>query len=316
MKSGMSIHKICKIGFMGVAACLFLYGCNSTPSNKENDNASNIERINEGESLAEKASIAEEESILMNAVTNEDGDAKEEVVENDGLDASQMINVQYVDDSVYVNAQSDAEKLMSIQYPQLEYHSQDSNDMIIKILDQVNNGCKGEADSYHSGYEDLARSEYKEITDWEDGSYFYYSKAYLRNTSSKIFSMAEEISSYAHGAHSCCYYNTFNFDVMTGNEILFSNLISDKEALYSALKIALLEKYDASVFYDEDTLSETLHDYVFDPSFGELTFTIENDGVSFWFGNYDLAPFAEGCQMVTIPFEGNEGLFQKEYVSE
>lgn len=227
-----------------------------------------------------------------------------------------LISMETCSDPVYKgNTTDDRMILMDIKYPVLADYSDNSGSIFYTILNQVNNGCLEGVRDYRSNFESMARDEYNEKTNWEDGAYFYFSEGYLRRVDEKVFSMVEFIETYANGAHPSHYYNSYNYDMTTGAKITLSNLVTDKEALYNAIKKALLEKYDESVFLDDTTLTTTLHNYVCDPSYGEMNFTIEKDGVSFWFSNYDLAAYSEGRQMVTIPFKGNEGLFQKEYVT-
>lgn len=227
-----------------------------------------------------------------------------------------MITVDVIRDPIFKGKNADYSMiLMDIHYPGLTDFSDNSGSTLYTIIDRVNQQCKAEASDYITDFEKMARDEYEDKTDWEDGAYFYNADGYLRRVDGKVFSMVEGITSYAHGAHECYFFETFNYDVATGKEITLEDLVSDKEALYNAIKKELSAKYDASLFLEEDTLTKTLHDYVCDAAFGGLKFSIEKDGVSFWFGNYDLTAYVYGCQMVTVPFKGNDGLFNKEYVT-
>lgn len=227
-----------------------------------------------------------------------------------------MITVDVIRDPIFKGKNTDYSMiLMDIRYPKLTDFSDNSGSTLYTIIDRVNQQCKDAASDYITDFEKMARDEYEEKTDWEDNSYFYNADGYLRRVDGKVFSMVEGMRSYAHGAHECYFFDTFNYDVATGKEITLENLVSDKEALYNAIKKELSEKYDASLFLEEDTLTKTLHDYVCDAAYGGLKFSIEKDGVSFWFGNYDLTAYVYGCQMVTVPFKGNDGLFNKEYVT-
>ena len=228
-----------------------------------------------------------------------------------------LISVDIVRDPIFKSKNIDYRMiLMDIHYPMLSDFGDNSGSTLYTIIDRVNKQCKAGADAYLNDFEKTARDEYEGKTDWDDGAYYYNADGYLRRVDGKVFSMVEGIEANAHGVHPTYFFDTFNYDVVTGKEITLEDLVSDKEALYNAIKKELSEKYDAGIFLDEDTLTKTLHDYVCDPTFGELRFSIEKDGVSFWFGNYDLTAYVSGCQMVTVPYKGNDGLFNKEYVTD
>ena len=286
---------------------------NTTASERQVESSSTTTKASTA-STTDTTAVSDRKVVINNTIsggTVSNVDAKGTIQSVDS-----MITVDEVRDPIFKGKNTDYSMiLMDIRYPKLIDFSDNSGSTMNTIIDCVNKQCKDAADDYITDYEKMARDEYEDKTDWEDGAYFYNAGGYLRRVDDKVFSMVEGIESYAHGAHECYNFDTFNYDVATGKEITLENLVSDKEALYNAIKKELSEKYDASLFLEEDTLTETLHDYVCDAAYGGLKFSIEKDGVSFWFGNYDLTAYVYGCQMVTVPFKGNEGLFNKEYVT-
>lgn len=49
------------------------------------------------------------------------------------------------------------------------------------------------------------------------------------------------------------------------------------------------------------------------PIIGQVQWFLTNDGVTIWFNQYDIAPYAAGPVTVEIPFEKQGDLFEKQY---
>lgn len=128
-----------------------------------------------------------------------------------------------------------------------------------------------------------------------------------------VFSMRYDVSSYTGGAHGNYGVLGYNFDSRTGKELSLEDVISDREALYERLLELLDERYGAGQMLFEG-YEETVRDEVFGHEVGgypmSLTWTLGKDGMTVYFEQYVIAPYAAGLLTVEIPYAGNEGMFQ------
>lgn len=159
--------------------------------------------------------------------------------------------------------------------------------------------------------EDFA--EYGEESFW--GPYVFENDMYLRRGDSQVLSVMTDNYEYTGGAHGGRYFNGYNFEVQTGKEILLEDVIVDKSRLAQALTAELMEKY-WEFEYTEDYWMGMLESYISDEPMEfkpEFTWTVEYDGVSFYFSNYELVTYAEGTQEVTLHCSEYPYLFNSRY---
>lgn len=116
------------------------------------------------------------------------------------------------------------------------------------------------------------------------------------------------------GAHPWDDWESKTFDVMTGEEVLLSRFIPDKEALFTYLKDYFTKDAEYS-FYDEweDALSETVENSYKDIDkvknseeyIPVLNWALCTDGIEINFDHYTIAPRVEGDISVVIPYTEN-----------
>lgn len=116
------------------------------------------------------------------------------------------------------------------------------------------------------------------------------------------------------GAHPWDDWESKTFDVMTGEEVLLSRFIPDKEALFTYLKDYFAKDAEYS-FYDEweDALSETVENSYKDIDkvknseeyIPVLNWALCTDGIEINFDHYTIAPRVEGDISVVIPYTEN-----------
>ena len=140
-----------------------------------------------------------------------------------------------------------------------------------------------------------------------DGVYPYYveSDIGIRRADTEALSFLAEISSFYGGAHPNTGFVSVNLDPETGREISLTDVISDPEKLPEALKKALLKAYTELEDAAFEDIAETLKTY----KAADYVWTLEKDGVRFWFAPYALAPYAAGAQNAELYFEDDPGLF-------
>lgn len=156
-------------------------------------------------------------------------------------------------------------------------------------------------------------AEYGEDSFW--GPYVFENDMYLRRADNQVLSVMTHNYEYAGGAHGGRYFGAYNFEVQTGKEILLEDVIVDKSRLAQALATELTEKY-WELEYTEDYWLELLEGYVSDEPMEfkpEFTWTVDYDGVTFYFGNYELVAYAMGTQEVTLHYSEYPHLFNSRY---
>ena len=103
----------------------------------------------------------------------------------------------------------------------------------------------------------------------------------------------------------------YNFDTETGRELQITDVISDMsqipELVYAELKCQMVEEK-----FSSDT---AVADYFKNTPKKDIVWTLDYNGVTFYFSAGTLAEEEFGAMMVHIPFEGNENLFTPKYLN-
>ncbi len=147
-----------------------------------------------------------------------------------------------------------------------------------------------------------AHDMYKESQDaFPDSGFTLEYRQQADRCDSRVLSVAEWYSVFSGGAHGGYGNLAATFDTQTGKKLALSDVISDVSALPSVLAQKLKEEYADVDFFEED-LETALQNYI--PESGEPYFVwdLDNNGVTFYFQCYDLAPYACGMQIITLPY--------------
>lgn len=147
------------------------------------------------------------------------------------------------------------------------------------------------------------------------GPYEYKSEVFVKRADKEVLSFVESVFAYEGGAHGVNYYTAANFDVQTGAEIQLDDIIKDMEGLPVVLDTELMEKYGEDGMFFITPPKEMLKDYVTPGGENqpEFTWTLGYDGVTFYFSNYELAPYAAGTQVVTVLYSEYPQMYQEKY---
>ena len=164
--------------------------------------------------------------------------------------------------------------------------------------------------------EDAAEFAGQQREDGEDYTYYSYNETELKTADDKVVSLLRTEYGYLGGAHPDYYYAAFNIDVKTGKDIILADIVTDKEGLDAILIDKLNEKYPDGDFFD---LEESLKSYYIDDASDEenaaaYTFTMGPDGISFYFGPYDLNSYADGAQQIDLTYGDLEGILKDDYI--
>lgn len=103
----------------------------------------------------------------------------------------------------------------------------------------------------------------------------------------------------------------YNFDTETGRELQITDVISDMsqipELVYAELKHQMVEEQFSS--------DAAVADYFKNTPKKDIAWTLDYNGVTFYFSAGTLAEEEFGAMMANIPFEGNEKLFTAKYMN-
>ena len=180
------------------------------------------------------------------------------------------------------------------QYPELS-----------SALENVNAYMEASQTEAYEGDLESARADAAEKGD----SFMTYTDRYQflpQRADSRVVSFVGNIDRYVGGVHGFQGYGSYNYDSRSGAELKLADVTGDVAALISLVDEALDEKYpDLDPGWRADFLAEDNAE--------NLVWTLGYSGITFWFSDYDIAPYAYGRQNVTIPFDGNEALFSEMY---
>lgn len=108
------------------------------------------------------------------------------------------------------------------------------------------------------------------------------------------------------GAHSLYSYWGQNYDSKTGALLGLEDVVADMSALPGLVCEQL------NVYYGDDIYEQADIDGIFaSPEF--VSWTVDYNGITFYFSPYEIAPYASGAQSVTLTFADNPGLVKPEY---
>ncbi|MCR5733221.1 MAG: DUF3298 and DUF4163 domain-containing protein [Lachnospiraceae bacterium] len=195
-----------------------------------------------------------------------------------------------------------------------------SKELFPKLAVVLESIDEAEEDSHRYTMEsclDEAREFAKESFDnGEDWHYMAYSESALQFADDNVTSILRTEYGYLGGAHPDYYFECININSQTGEEILLSEIINDKDGLNEVLKDKLNEDYPDGDFFD---LDESLACYDLDgvPEGDEITpyiFTLTPAGITFYFDPYSLNSYADGDQQVDIFFSDIPELLQDDYI--
>lgn len=209
------------------------------------------------------------------------------------------------EDAFLMNAKYNSINLQTADYPALS-----------EAVNQFNTEYISVAQGYVDELKKNALSDYKEMSKehWI-GPYEFKSKMLLKRADDEVLAVEEQIYSYEGGIHGLSFYNTYNFDVQTGEWIALENVITDMDSLPDILETEIIGKYPDLEPWKEP-LADIFRDYIapmqeeYQPTF---TWTLGYDGVTFYFSNYEIGSYVDGLQQVTICYSEYPQIFDDSY---
>ena len=102
-----------------------------------------------------------------------------------------------------------------------------------------------------------------------------------------------------------------SFDTETGEELLLSDVITDMDAIPAIVEQELNSHMWAGDFYSETTVA----DYFSNTPEDDISWTLDYNGVTFYFADGDLAEAGNGRQAATVSFAAHPELFNEKYMT-
>ena len=154
---------------------------------------------------------------------------------------------------------------------------------------------------------------YKEMPKEESEAQNPYSQieASVLRADSRVVSIYHAFRGYYGGTHGSYSYTGLNYDTQTGQRLALTDVVKDTDTFFSKVKTKLQKKY-ADSYEDLLDLDTYLKDIdLTDPT--ALDWAIDSEGVTIYFNPEVLGSYADGAQIITINFNGNEGIFEEKY---
>lgn len=129
-----------------------------------------------------------------------------------------------------------------------------------------------------------------------------------------ILSLAGSYTTYSGGVHPQNSCLSANYDLITGNVLRLSDILTDESAadtLYRYVIEALNRQKDENFLYDgfESTVQERM-DYA---TSGEECWYFSHTGLCIYFSPYEIAPYASGVIIAEIPYAQLTGILNDAY---
>ncbi len=174
-------------------------------------------------------------------------------------------------------------------------------------------------DEFCEGFKESCIENYDYVEHIMDDSTIYIPfytqrKARLITNTEETISLLYEVSGYWGGAHGFSFYDIINYSPVTGNRILFEDVIDTSvedwenkltEIVYNICEQRTVEGEKISYFenYKNDLSTE----------FNDDWFYLTDDAIVFVYGEYGITPYSEGIQEVEVPFSEIQELLKDTY---
>lgn len=140
--------------------------------------------------------------------------------------------------------------------------------------------------------------------------FFSESMYTVQRADHRILSIREDFNEYTGGVHGMYGAIGINYDPVTGEELLITDIISDISTLPVLLAEKIKEKYA-----DEYETYENLQEYLEEEYTGEdYNWIMSYEGITFYFLPYEVASYSEGMLRATLWFDEIEDLIEEEYM--
>ncbi|WP_051204895.1 hypothetical protein [Butyrivibrio sp. VCD2006] len=198
---------------------------------------------------------------------------------------------------------------------ELDRSSKEKFGKLQKVLDDNATAYDREANEFFTS----SAEEIKEMFDSGWGLAYESDKnIFPIRADGRVFSYIVSNYLYLAGAHGFCDFSNYNYDPVTGEEIQFSDVVKDTDALPEII-VSELEKQNEDLAKnfedlpsDRENLVSGIPDRLKDNAKG-LSWAVDYDGIWCCFEDYAMGYYAIGTQMVKILFADYPDVFTDTY---
>ena len=270
--------------------------------NKAKENANALSQ-NEQQTEAAWQESEQQETEKQNAEKENAADSGEEQDENAplGIYKTELSNSHFemLNDNYYslyaTNQYFLADEKTSLRYPELA-------DALMQLKEQKEHNFDMATESLLDSQQFMIETESYPI-DLTD-----YTECRVLRADNVLFSFIETNENYYGGAHGMYSVAGYAFDVETGKNLSFTDIVVDETKIRDLIAEKLDEEY-GDIFFDD------IHTLIDQYDFNSLCWSISYFDVTLYFNPYDLGPYASGSQQVAFPFSEYADLFDEKYLS-
>ena len=181
---------------------------------------------------------------------------------------------------------------------------------LAEAFKNYNEAVKADVDRFVNEYKDEALENFDKQGDVFH-SYSDNRTIYIHRIDESVVSFTEFYSNDTGGMHGMHGTNGFTYDVKTGNEITFDDVVSDRDAFADYMD-EQLDIYDPTVRSGNPGVSEAIHSYF---QGEKLNWSLDYEGITIYFPPYSIASYANGEIRLPADFEARPDLFTGKYSS-
>lgn len=269
--------------------------------NKAKENANALSQ-NEQQTEAAWQESEQQETEKQNAEKENAADSGEEQDENAplGIYKTELSNSHFemLNDNYYslyaTNQYFLADEKTTLRYPKLA-------DALMQLKEQKEHNFDMATESLLDSQQFMIETESYPI-DLTD-----YTECRVLRADNVLFSFIETNENYYGGAHGMYSVAGYAFDVDTGKNLSFTDIVVDETKIRDLIAEKLDEEY-GDIFFDD------IHTLIDQYDFNSLCWSISYFDVTLYFNPYDLGPYASGSQQVVFPFSEYADLFDEKYL--
>ena len=171
---------------------------------------------------------------------------------------------------------------------------------------------KADADRMQADYEEYRQAALDDAETGKEGYCYAFENKYdIARADASVVSIRRHYYRFAGGFHGYEVTDAVSFDVETGKELGLSDIVKEPDDLPGLLVTRIREKNEETEIglLSPDTLEEDVKALYEE---GSLHWSLDPDGLTFYFAPYSLTSYAEGELQIKLPFT-EEDLFLEAY---
>ncbi len=273
-----------------LAMLLSFAGCNSNPSTEPSD----TEAVSEStENTTTEATTEATEPVIADRIPAQSPMA--------AVSLPVSISNTYTEDDVLLFSYKS--QTISLIIPDSEIE----NKVILDFQTRLDNFSSNAQE-----LADQARGDYNANADWTP--YFCNVLYTPGRIDLAVLSLYGNNTSWVGGAHPSHNCTSANYDLITGDVLTLGSILTNQDALDSLcdLLIEQVAEIKAEKYLYSDYEETIRGRFSKNESYNEAWY-FSNEGLSFYFSPYEIAPYASGIITVTIPYEKLTGIIEDRY---